>query len=137
MLPYVDEHQLVIAAPPETVWAALRSYVDRSLIKPSLATWLLKTQPATGFQVAGEVPLTEVRLTGRHRFSDYELVFSLAQTVDGTSLSARTYAKFPGTTGAVYRALVIGTGFHVLAVRRMLHTVGWLCGPQRGDKATQ
>ncbi len=42
---------------------------------------------------------------------------------DGTLLSARTYADFPGVGGRVYRALVVGSGAHVLAVRRMLRSV--------------
>jgi hypothetical protein len=74
--------------------------------------------------VAQEVPGQHLSLAGSHRFSRYRLVFDLAD-VDGgkTLLSGRTYAAFPGLRGRVYRALVIGTRGHVVAVKRMLRTV--------------
>ena len=70
-----------------------------------------------------EAPDEQLRLAGRHRFSRYQLVFGLSDDADGTLLSARTYADFPGLHGRVYRALVIGSGAHVLAVRHMLRSV--------------
>jgi hypothetical protein len=63
----------------------------------------------------------ELALEGEHRFSRYELTFRtdrLAQ--DRSRLRAETRADFPGPAGRVYRALVIGTRGHVVAVRRML-----------------
>jgi hypothetical protein len=38
-------------------------------------------------------------------------------------LRAKTYAEFPGLRGRIYRALVIGTGAHVLATNHMLRAI--------------
>jgi hypothetical protein len=126
MPPYVDTHRLTIAAPRERVWAALRRYADSSLGVPGnhpLAT-VLGTEPPRGFEVAEEVRGERLAMAGRHRFSDYRLVFELADAEGGrTVLSALTYAAFPGPLGRVYRALVIGTRGHVVAVMHMLRSV--------------
>jgi hypothetical protein len=62
-------------------------------------------------------------LTGRHRFSRYALILTLAEQPDGTMLCARTQASFPGLHGSLYRALVIGSGAHRVLVRRLLRTI--------------
>jgi hypothetical protein len=124
--PFVDEHHTTIAAPRDAVWAALRGYADSSLRvgEHSLVARLLGTVPSAGFAVSRELPYHQLRLAGRHRFSRYLLVFELTTRPDGqTRLSARTYATFPGLLGGVYRALVIGSRFHVVAVRRMLRSI--------------
>lgn len=125
-LPFVDEHTTEIAASLEDVWAALRRYVDTSLRVADggpLAT-ILGTQPPAGFEVAGSQPTECLTLVGRHRFSRYMLAFDLTDAGDGiTRLSAKTYAAFPGTHGLVYRALVIGTGAHAVATRRILRSI--------------
>lgn len=125
-LPYVDEHQTTIAASRDLVWTALRHYVDSSLLvsgRNPLA-WLLGTVPRTGFEVSREVPRQQLSMAGRHRFARYLLVFELADVAGGkTVLSAQTYAHFPGPHGLVYRALVIGSRAHAVAVRRMLRSV--------------
>ncbi|MEU7899811.1 hypothetical protein AB0B45_44055 [Nonomuraea sp. NPDC049152] len=122
----MDEHQTTIAASRDLVWAALRRYVDSSLLvsgRNPLA-WLLGTVPRTGFEVSREVPRQQLSMAGRHRFARYLLVFELADVAGGkTVLSARTYAHFPGPHGLVYRALVIGSRAHVVAVQRMLRSV--------------
>ena len=133
-LPFVDEHGTRIAAPRELVWTALRRYVDSSLVEPSgdssrddsshLLGRLLGTEPRSGFAVAREVPNRHLGLAGRHRFARYLLVFEVADTDGGqTLLTARTYAAFPGPRGRIYRALVIGSRGHVVAVKRMLRSV--------------
>lgn len=125
-LPYVDEHALLVAAPVASVWAALGSYVDGRLAtgRGSALTRVLGTSPASGFGVAERVPAERIALVGRHRFSRYRLVFTVAPTGDGaTRLGATTYAAFPGPHGAAYRLLVIGLGPHALATRRMLASV--------------
>lgn len=125
-LPYVDEHQTRIAAPREVVWTALRRYVDTSLgtTASSPLAWVLGTVPRTGFEVSREIPGRQLSMSGRHRFSRYRLVFELADAANGeTTLSARTYAVFPGLSGRVYRALVIGSRAHVVAVLGMLRSV--------------
>lgn len=125
-LPYVDEHRTTIAAPRDLVWNALRRYVDSSLRVAAShpLAGLLGTEPRGGFEMAQEVPNQRLGLAGRHRFSRYRLVFDLTDVDDGsTRLSAQTYAAFPGPHGRIYRALVISTRGHVIAVKRMLRTV--------------
>jgi hypothetical protein len=125
-LPYVDEHQTTIAAPREVVWTALRRYVDRSIGvgTGSPLPWLLGTVPRSGFEVSQETPGRQLSLTGCHRFSRYRLVFELVNVANGeTRVSAQTYAVFPGVSGRVYRALVIGSRAHVGAVQGMLRSI--------------
>ncbi len=77
-----------------------------------------------GFRVAAAVPDVELVLEGRHRFSTYALTFHLERS-DGerTDLRAETRARFPGAAGRFYRLLVVGSGGHRVAVRRLLDTV--------------
>ncbi len=125
-LPFVDEHQIRIPASRDHVWSTLRRYVDRSLgigARNPLA-WVLGTEPRAGFEIEREVPRQQLSMAGRHRFSRYRLVFELSDVADGeTRLSARTYAEFPGLHGRVYRALVIGTGAHVVATNQILRSI--------------
>lgn len=123
-LPFVDEHTIGIAASRDAVWAALRRYVATSLrVGGPLAT-ILGTRPPAGFEVADRQPTERLTLIGRHRFSRYMLMFDLADAGDGvTRLSAKTYAAFPGAHGRVYRALVVGTGAHVIATRRIMRSI--------------
>lgn len=66
----------------------------------------------------------ELELAGSHRFSRYALIFRLHELAPGqVQVRAETRAEFPGPPGAVYRALVIGTRGHVLAVRRLLAAI--------------
>ncbi|TDC58958.1 hypothetical protein E1258_19705 [Micromonospora sp. KC207] len=136
-LPFVDEHRMPVAAPPAVVWPALTRQVTgpRFAASETFAR-LLAAEPArssrtpvvtgatlVGFRVADAQAERLLRLTGRHRFSRYELRLALAEVDDGTVVSARTYAAFHGLHGAAYRMLVIGSGAHVIAVRRLLHAV--------------
>jgi hypothetical protein len=125
-LPYVDTNQTRIAAPRDLVWTALRRYVDSSIGvgESNPLTWLLGTEPRSGFEVTRDVPNQQLSLAGRHRFARYLLVFDLVDVADGeTLLSARTYSDFPGPHGRVYRALVISTRLHVVATKHMLRSV--------------
>jgi hypothetical protein len=125
-LPYVDEHAITIAVPRDLVWPALRRYAATSIGVPdrSPLALLLGTAPPSGFGLAEAVPGDRLTLTGRHRFSRYALVFELHAVEDGsTVLRAKTYAEFPGLRGRIYRALVIGTGAHVLATNHMLRAI--------------
>ncbi len=125
-LPFVDEHRIRIAASRDLVWAALRRWADSSLAigDGNVLARLLGTEPRTGFEVTREIPDRHLSLAGRHRFSRYLLVFELAEVAgEATMLSARTYAAFPGAHGRVYRALVIGTRAHAVAVEHMLRSV--------------
>ncbi len=135
VLPFVDEHRLLVPAPPAAVWRALAGHVGAMTGAGPLA-WALGTDPrrASGapLQVGATVPgfaVTEVeperlaRLTGRHRFSRYALTFTLAAAPGGTMLGARTDAAFPGPHGRAYRLLVISSGAHRLAVARLLRDI--------------
>jgi hypothetical protein len=131
-LPFIDEHRERVTAPAADVWAALVTGITRGLGTSTLSA-VLGTEPrhasggpfATGstlpgFAAAEVVPERLIRLTGRHRFSRYELLFTLTEEPGGTVLAARSLAEFPGLLGSVYRALVISSGAHRMLVRRLL-----------------
>lgn len=123
---FVDEHRITIGAPRDRVWAALRAYCARSLLKDRANPLLgvLGTEPRAGFAVAREADGERLDLAGRHRFARYRLVFELRDAGEGgTEVTARTLADFPGVTGFAYRALVIGSRAHVVAVRGMLRSI--------------
>ncbi|MFY9914416.1 MAG: hypothetical protein WAK18_07115 [Nocardioidaceae bacterium] len=123
---FVDEHRISIPAARDNVWTALHRYVDSSLVrnKSQPLVLLLGTRPPAGFELSQEIPEEQLSLTGRHRFSRYRLTFELADLATGdTMVTARTYADFPGPHGRVYRAVVMGSGAHVVAVRAMLRSI--------------
>ncbi len=139
-LPYVDEHATVIAADPDRVWAALTRTLDAAFSRRGASTYaravgcaddrasgprpLAEGSSIPGFRVVTAVPPHRLVLTGRHRFSSYALTFDIDELGARRSrLRAETRAAFPGVTGAVYRMLVIGTGGHVIAVRRLLSQI--------------
>jgi hypothetical protein len=102
-LPFVDEHGITVERSPEEVWEQLQ-----------------RTAPSTGFRVTESSPPSKLVLEGRHPFSRYALVFMIEPCEGGCRAVAQTWAAFPGATGSVYRALVIGSGMHAVLVRRML-----------------
>ena len=135
-LPFVDEHRVLVAAPVGEVWRALIERVESRLSGPKLLVRVLRAEPAhasdppfgpgstlRGFAVDEVVPERLIRLTGRHRFSRYELLFTLSQRADGVLLAARTHAAFPGVPGFLYHNLVIGSGAHRIVTRRLLEGV--------------
>ena len=139
-LPYLDEHSAVIAAGVDEVWPALVETLDRAFSRTAVAryAWAVgcADQAATGprpltegsampgFRVASSTPKSELILAGKHRFSEYELIFRLDPMDPGQSrLRAESRATFPGLAGSLYRMLAIGTGGHVIGVRRLLSRV--------------
>ncbi len=139
-LPYIDEHTTVVAAEPDTVWRELGKVLHRSFStgRSAVIARLLGCADRGGFRVAKADPGRELALVGRHRFSSYALVFHLEEAGQGhTKVRAETRARFPGPAGALYRQLVIGTGGHAIAVRRMLNTVSKRAPKGRGDLRDQ
>ncbi len=139
-LPFIDEHSVIVAAGTESVWIALSRVVDRSFSGTGKALFahvlgcadlsssdedtLARGATRPGFHVSAAIPGRELSLEGRHRFSRYALSFHIQELdSDRTRLSAETRARFPGLHGRSYRALIIGTGGHVLVVHHMLAAV--------------
>jgi hypothetical protein len=142
LLPFIDEHTVIVEADTRRVWTALSRVVDRSFSgtgKALFARVLGCTDLASsdrdrgafaqgstrpGFHVRTAIPERELSLEGRHRFARYALNFHIEQLRDDrTRVSAATHAEFPGLRGHGYRAVVIGTGGHVLVVHHMLAAV--------------
>ena len=124
-IPLLDEHSAMLHRSRSTVWPVVRQYA-RSLAQSDVVVLgrILGTEPRSGFEVEEEVEGERLALCGRHRFARYRLVFELtAQPNDATKLSVQSYAAFRGVLGQLYRALLMGTGGHVLAVRHMLRTI--------------
>jgi hypothetical protein len=139
-LPHVDEHAMVIGAGAEAVWRSLGETLDRSFSRPRATGYarLVGSADRTatgprppaegstfpGFRVISAVPGRELVLAGCHRFSSYALIFRLDQIgPERSRLRAETRAVFPGLMGGLYRLLVIGTGGHVVGMRRLLSAV--------------
>jgi hypothetical protein len=137
-LPFIDEHRRTVAAPASATWEALRSVVAKNMngLPSALASiWGLEPlradgsrpldtgSPLPGFRVVDATPTRRLILDGRHRFSRYRLEFLLDDAPAGTVLRARSYAVFPGPHGAAYRAVIIGSRGHVVAVRRLLRAI--------------
>jgi hypothetical protein len=138
-LPFVDEHGVEVAAAPEVVWASLCHVVDRSFSSPTAARVarivgcdvveaagprpLTEGSAIPGFVVARAEDGSELALVGRHRYSDYALVFRLTGSDGTTRLRAETRARFPGTIGRLYRTAVIGTRGHILVTMQLLTAV--------------
>jgi len=136
-LPHIDEHSTRIEAGLEPSWEALLRVVEGSFGSGSTARVArllgcadvaasgprpLATGAALpGFHVEAAKRPELLALAGRHRFSDYALIFRLEEGNGGhTILRAETRAEFPSLKGSIYRALVIGTRGHVVVTRRLL-----------------
>ncbi len=136
-LPCVDTQASPVAAGADIVWRVLTETLDATFgraVAPIYAqivgcvdTAVSGPRPLTtgstvpGFRVVHSVPASELQLEGRHRFASYSLTFRLEPLGPGRShISAETRARFPGVHGRLYRLLVIGSGGHAVAVRRLL-----------------
>jgi hypothetical protein len=139
-LPRLDEHSTDIDADAADVWTALGATLDATMSRPwsgvagsvlgCADTRAAGPRPLTegstvpGFRVAGAVPGALLALEGSHRYSSYALIFRLERADEGRiRLRAESRATFPGFGGGTYRLLVVGTGGHGIAVRRLLAAV--------------
>jgi len=148
-LPYIDTHEQSLPLPPADAWSSLLDVLRRDLggTPPTLVKlWGLEptgrsgshpfsAEPGDAFPGFGvesvQVP-ERLSLAGHHRFSRYRLTFELeAIGEDRTRLLAVSWAAFAGLHGHAYRAAVIGTRMHRLAVRRMLRHVEERCRENR------
>jgi hypothetical protein len=145
-LPFVDAHSLTLDAEPEQAWEAvaqvMRGWAGGTLPRRSaqagaLLARLLGSADAepprpgpglpkamVGFHVAKAERPSLIALEGEHRFSRYALTFRIEPAEESRCVvRAETRAAFPGLAGRVYRGAVIGTGAHVIVVRRLLSSI--------------
>jgi hypothetical protein len=115
-LPYIDEHAITIPADRATTWRAVLRTMCSNPADP-------ETVPFGFILDVAEQP-DRFALKGRHWFSIYKLIFLLADDPEGgTRVAAQSWAAFPGAKGKIYRALVIGSGGHRVAVRYLLRRI--------------
>jgi len=115
-LPYIDEYAIPVSADRAATWAAVLRVMCRDAHDPATVPF--------GFALDEATAPERFALKGRHWFASYRLVFILTGLPDGsTRLAAQTWAAFPGIKGRIYRAMVIGSGGHRVAVRRMLNRI--------------
>ena len=133
----IDEHATLIDANPDAVWRALGDHLGGPTGRATaFGARILGAEPAAasgdpleagatvaGFEIVRAERPRELALRGRHRFSQYALIFHIDAAGGRTRLGAETRAEFPGGAGRIYRTLVIGTRLHVVAVRRMLASI--------------
>ena len=138
-LPYIDSPCIELAATPAGCWDALMTVVGGQTVgtpvrvlaavlgcadRQSRGPREVPGSALVGFHVVRSEPPRRWGLEGRHRFSQYALEFRVEEAGPSRArLCAETRAAFPGWTGALYRALVIGSGGHRVSVRRMLQSV--------------
>jgi hypothetical protein len=138
-LPPIDEHAIEIEAPAEAAWDALFPILERSFDRPKARRYAERVGAAVtaargdlhhpggtlpGFTVIRAIEPVMLALAGRHRFSQYAVVFRI-DLLPGQRSQVRleTRAEFFGRKGRLYRAGVIGTRGHVLLVNRMLRAI--------------
>ncbi len=115
-LPYIDEHAITIDANRADTWSALLRVMCRDPHEPAGVP--------IGFVLDEAREPERFALKGRHAFAVYRWVFELdAEAAGRTRVRAATWAAFPGVHGKIYRALVIGTGGHQIAVRWTLKRI--------------
>jgi hypothetical protein len=138
-LPLIDSPSIEVLASPERCWDALTTVIGDRMAGPSaqvvaavlgcddrVARGPHEAAGSTlaGFHVARSDPPVRWHLAGAHRFSRYSLEFRVEDLGDGRSrVHAESRARFPGWYGTLYRAFVIGSHGHRVAVRRMLEGI--------------
>ena len=138
-LPFVDERAVEVGSDAAAAWDAVghvmgadsdsravgvvvRALGCREREASGSPTEVGSTFP--GWRVVESARPSELAYEGEHRFSQYRLAFHVDDLGPGRSrVRAETRAAFPGAVGSAYRAAVIGSRGHVLAVRRMLGAI--------------
>ncbi len=120
-LPFIDRISIEIDAPAATAWSALVDSVAK-VSRPKASLSVGATLP--GFSVVRLSEPTDLGLAGSHFFARYTLDAEISAINDRRCrLSATTHAAFPGLKGTLYRALVIGSGGHVVVVNQLLRII--------------
>jgi hypothetical protein len=135
-LPYIDEHAAPVTKGAEHTWDAVVRTLRSEFSGGAAFARVLGAAPSRasgdwsgegdvsgatlpGFAVVDAQRPTRLELRGQHRFSRYRLVI----LIDDDQVRAQTYAEFPGVSGRMYKALVIGSRAHRMIVRRMLRRI--------------
>jgi hypothetical protein len=115
-LPYIDEHAITVPADRAATWRAVLQTMCSNPDEPETVPF--------GFTLDTAEQNECFAIKGRHWFAVYRLIFLLSdEPAGGTRVAAQTWAAFPGITGRMYRALVIGSGGHRVVVRNMLKRI--------------
>ncbi|WP_431234948.1 hypothetical protein ACQ856_10745 [Mycolicibacterium psychrotolerans] len=115
-LPYIDEHAITVPADRAATWRAVLRTMCSNPDDPETVPF--------GFILETVEQNERLALEGRHWFAIYRLIFLLEDDpAGGTRVAAQSWAAFPGFTGRIYRALVIGSGGHRVVVRDMLKRI--------------
>jgi hypothetical protein len=139
VLPPIDEHEIEVDAPADVTWAALfptleeafdtkfgRRYSERLGAVDTDCHGDLHHPGGTvpGFVVSRSIAPVMLALLGKHRFSQYAVVFRIDLLAGQRSrVRLETRAQFDGARGKLYKAGVIGTGGHAIVVRRLLRSI--------------
>lgn len=108
-LPFIDAPLFDVAAAPDATWDAIVAAGPQQG-----RFWRI---------VQSQRPAVHV-LEGRHPFATYRLAFRVHDAASDQSIvTAESRAAFPGLKGSAYRTAVIGTRFHVLAVKAMMRRI--------------
>lgn len=145
--PFIDVHSLAVDAARERAWDAvaqvMRGWTGGTLpqrraraaaLVARLLLGCVDAEPPPpgpglpraiiGFHVARAEPPSLIALEGEHRFSRYALTFRIEQADESRCVvQAETRAAFPGLSGRLYRTAIIGSGAHVIVVRRLLSSI--------------
>jgi hypothetical protein len=123
-LPFIDTHTVAVDAPPEVVFETLERLGPRLGTDRVSARYarLVGCEDKGAFHLARSVRPELVVLEGSHRFSRYQLAFRIEPSSAGSTstIHADTRAVFPGLAGGLYRAAVIRSGGHRVAMRLLL-----------------
>lgn len=138
-LPPIDEHAVEVDAPAEACWAALFPTLEQSFNSRFARKYALKVgaQETTatgdlhhpggtlpGFTVTRAIAPVMLALAGEHLHAKYAIVFKVDLLPGQRSrIRLETRAQFQGTKGRLYKVGVIGSGGHVVLVRRLLRSI--------------